>query len=147
MKDKKIIIGIISIILIIIIVSISIFKNTFSRSDNITITELSNVINNKESIIIYVFNSDSNNKYTSKIFNTLDNQNITYSVFDTSKVETIEYKEFLSILDIDYNLFDTPALIYIQEGIMFGNIININDMDIVDKFISDYDLETLKEVI
>ena len=142
--NKKFVIGIVSIILVIILILITIFNTTFSRSDNITIEEISNVITNKESKIIYIFNSDSNNKYTNKIFNTLDSKNIVYSVYDISKVEDTEYKQLLEILNIDSSLFDSPALIYIQEGIMFGNIININDMDIVDKFINDYDLGIIR---
>lgn len=142
--NKKFVIGIVFIILVIILILITIFNTTFSRSDNITIEEVSNVITNKESKIIYIFNSDSNNKYTNKIFNTLDSKNIVYSVYNISKVEDTEYKQLLEILNIDSSLFDSPALIYIQEGIMFGNIININDMDIVDKFINDYDLGIIR---
>ena len=42
------------------------------------------------------------------------------------------------------DVFGTPAIIYIYQGKMFANIINIDSKEVVDKFIYSYDLYTVK---
>lgn len=145
---------ILGIVLVIIIVFISIISNTFSTSggvkgyyaENMLITndEIENVIINGGIKVIYVVDSSDGNIYNEKINSYLEEKNITYSVYDISKVEETEYKELLGLLNIDFELFGTPAIIYIQDGMMFANIIHLNDLDVINRFISDYDLEQIE---
>mgnify|MGYP007005519298 FL=1 len=60
---------------------------------------------------------------------------------DTDKEE---YNKLLNLLNIDKKIFAPPSIIYIREGKMFGNIINIDSNRTVDNFIDNYDLYTVK---
>lgn len=145
-NNKKIlIVGISVIILIVIIILlVSLFGTTYSISDNVSIDEVNSIIDTKENGIIYVLDSSSDSEYNTKILSYLDDNNISYDVYDISKVDDTEYKELLDTLDIDSEIFGCPAIIYIQEGVMFANIININDLSVVERFIQDYDLKVLR---
>jgi hypothetical protein len=116
--------------------------NTYSIGDNIIIDEVNSIIKNKDDKIIYVLNNKSNNSYNKDILDYLSKNNISFSVYDISVADKEEYSNLLSILSINREFFDVPAIIYIKDGFMFANIININDMNIVDRFIKDYDLMT-----
>lgn len=139
-NNRHIVIGSI-VILLVIILSITLIGNTFSIGDNITINEVEDIISNKEDTVIYVFNTNSSNKHTSKILNHLKDKDINFRVYDVSKVESDEYKKILEIFSINSEIFNYPAIIYIKDGVMFANIINIEDLNVVDKFIEDYDLK------
>lgn len=143
-NKKNFLIGGIVVLLIAIILTTSLIGNTYSIGDNITINEVRDIINNKDNSIIYILNTNSNNKYNKKILSYLNDNNIKFRVYDVNKVEEDEYIELLNTFNINKELFDYPAIIYIQDGIMFANIININDLNIVNQFIEDYDLTTIK---
>lgn len=136
-------------IILIIICILSFTTNNFSfisSDDNTYINNdrMEEIAKNKEEIIIYVYNSKSSNKYNSKIKKYLDSNEIKYEIYNVNVATKNEYKKFLKLLDIDYDLFGYPSLIYIKDGVMFANIINISDTKVVDTFIKDYDLATIK---
>ncbi len=50
----------------------------------------------------------------------------------------------LTTLSINPPDFNYPAVIYIKDGSMYSNIININDTKTVDTFIREYQLQDVK---
>jgi len=153
-ENKKVIL--IGFVVIIFVIVISFISSTFSTNagmgeyeylaENMLITndEIKNVISNKDAKVIYVVDSNDGNVFNYQIASRLKDKSVSYSVYDINEVDNSTYKSLLSMLDIDYDLFGSPAIIYIDGGIMFANIIHINDLDVVDRFISDYDLSNVK---
>ena len=74
----------------------------------------------------------------------LDELGIRYYAYDDVNVNRDEYYSFLKLLNIDSELFGFPAIIYINSGDMFGNIINVDSKEVVKRFVDDYDLYTVK---
>ena len=133
---------IILILIGIIIMNLSSTKAVLiQNNDNIDIKE---IISKKETKIIYVYSSDSKKcKYCSKTTKFLKDNQISYLSYDIEQVTKDNYQELLSSLKIDSKLFGYPSLIYIKEGEMFGNIIHIDDIEVLKKFINEYDLKLL----
>lgn len=159
-KNKKIIIISLCIMFIIIglIVVIMYFNNNNSNNDNSGINVKTNnnannntnydsiltMINNNDTFLIYYYNSKSENKNNKDIKKYLDGLGIKYYSCDDASIEKKQYDEFMKLVDIDKDLFGVPALIYIKNGKMYGNIINVDSKTVVKRFISDYDLYTVK---
>lgn len=135
-------------IIIVLLIGIIIVMNLSSTralliqdNDNIDIKE---IISKKETKIIYVYSSDSKKcKYCSKVGQFLKNNKISYLSYDIEQVTKDNYQELLSSLKIDNKLFGYPSLIYIKEGEMFANIIHIDSIDTLRKFIIEYDLKLI----
>lgn len=106
--------------------------------------EIDSIINNKEDGIIYYYNSNSNKKINKEIKKYLDELKINYYAYDDVDVNKEDYVSFLSKLNIDKDIFGVPAIIYIRDGEMYANIINIDNKEVVKQFIDDYDLYTIK---
>lgn len=138
--------AILAIILIVtVILLILIFKTLFGGTISTSNIDLDKIIKNKETKIVYVENSDSSKcKNCSEIKKYLDSTKISYATYDVNKVKDSEYKDFLNKLYIDSEIFNYPAVIYIREGSMYSNIINIKKTSVIDQFIKDYDLEKVK---
>ena len=141
---KEIIIVILSIIIVIlgVLLIISYHRKTYGSSINYD--EMVESINNKDSFLVYYYNSKSNNKNNNKIKKYLDKQEINYYLYNDKNVDKEEYAKFLTLIDIDKELFGMPALIYYKNGEIYGNLINIDGIEVVEKFIKDYDLYTVK---
>lgn len=138
---RKYIFIIVLVLLILLVILISISN---SGTSTITYKEIKNMMEEKETFIVYYYNSKSSNKYNRKIKNLLEDNDINYYLYDDKKVDKEEYNNFTSLLGIDKNLFGTPAIIYIKDGEMYSNLININNIDSYNKYIEDYDLVTVK---
>ena len=147
-KNKKIrnIIIISFIVIIVIIIMILIFHKRVDKDDMNTTTydEIVDMINDKDTFLIYYYNSKSKNKNNKDIKKYLDELGIRYFNYNDSLIKRNEYIELLKLMEIDKNVFGVPALIYIRNGKMYGNIINIDSKEVVDKFIDNYDLYTVK---
>ncbi len=144
-KIRNIAIIIISLVIIIIALLI-ILGNRVKKNDKNTTTydEIVNMINDKDTFLIYYYNSKSKNKNNKEIKKYLDELGIRYFNYNDSLIKRNEYTEFLKLMEIDKSIFGVPALIYIRNGKMYGNIINIDSKEVVDKFIESYDLYTVK---
>ena len=126
--------------IVFILYLIFLYKNFFSTS--FSNKDLEGIITDKKTQVIYVESSDSKKcKSCSKIKKYLDDKKINYMTYDVNKVSEAEYNKFLSTLNIDKELFGYPAVIYIKDGVMFSNIINIDSTTVVDQFIKDYNLK------
>lgn len=145
-KNKKlmIIIGIILLILIIMFIIINHYRDYKSNKNTIEYNKIEKLVNDKDTLLIYYYNSKSSNKNNKKIKKYLDELGIRYYNYNDIYIDRLEYDKFTKLVKIDKNLLNMPALIYIKDGIMYGNIINIDNKDVVLKFIEDYDLYTVK---
>lgn len=99
----------------------------------------------KDEQIIYIENSDSKKcEKCSKIKKYLDDEGINYVLYDVNNYSKKEYEETLKKLTINPSDFGYPAVIYVRDGIMYSNIINIPSTDTVKQFIKDYNLKKVK---
>ena len=71
----------------------------------------------------------------------MDDQKIDYALYDVKEHNNTEYKEMLQSLSINPSDFNYPAVIYVKDGIMYSNIINVDNTDVIEQFIKDYELK------
>ena len=143
-KYKYIFLGIL-LLLIISTIIICIKNNTFNNKVIVTnYDEISEKIDNKDTFIIYYYNSKSSNKYNKKVKKYLNKNNINYYIYDDNKVDKNTYNKFLKLVDIDADLFVLPSIIYIKDGKVYSNLIGINNTNTLDRYIKDYDLVLIK---
>ena len=106
---------------------------------------MSSIISNSETAVLYIWNSDSKKcKDCKEIKNHLDKKKVNYIGYDVKNYEKNEYEKLLTTLSINPPDFNYPAVIYVKEGAMYSNIINISDTKTVDTFIKEYKLENVK---
>lgn len=140
LKEDKFSIGIVCVVIVlfIVIVRISLAKDEIYAN-----VDVNNVLMGTN--VLYMDNTDYNEcKFCNKARVYLDDKGINYKYYNVASVSDDKFKEDLELLGIDKDLFGTPALIYIEDGRMFANIINISDTDVIDSFIKDYSLDKLK---
>lgn len=126
----------IALIVFVIFLYRTFFATSFSNK------EIDEIIANKGTQVIYVMNSDSDKcKNCAKIKKHLEDKSLNYKIYDVKKVGNSSYKKLLDNLSIDDKVFNYPAIIYIKDGSMYSNIINIEDTKVVDQFIKDYNLK------
>ena len=127
--------GLVIAILIVILVVSLILKFVENNSKN-------DILKSKESKIVYIENSDEKKcKKCSEVKKYLDDQKIDYVLYDSKKYSEDDYNKLLQTLSINASDFNYPAVIYIRDGIMFSNIINIDQTKVVEQFLKDYDLK------
>lgn len=123
-----------------IVFGVFLYRTFFGSS--FSTKEINQLIADKKTQVIYVENSDSKKcKDCAKIKKHLDSKSLSYEVYDVKKTGNGDYKRLLENLNIDAEVFNYPAIIYIKDGNMYANIININDTKVVDQFIKDYNLK------
>ena len=145
-KNKKRNIIAICVLIVIILIIILINKYWIPKKDKNTImyNDIVTMIDNKDTFLIYYYNSKSSNKNNKNIKKYLDKEGIRYFNYNDVLIKREEYNNFLKLINIDKSLFGTPSLIYIKNGKMYGNLINIDNSDIVKQFIDTYDLYVVK---
>ncbi len=92
-------------------------------------------INRKKTFFVLLTNSKDCSKcdnYLKKI----DKLDVVYYNYDLSKEN--DYTDFLKKIDLSENVVVTPAIIYIKNGEMVANIMDINDDEVFDEFIKRY---------
>ena len=140
LKEDKFSIAIVCIVVVLFIV---IVRNSIAKDVIYANVDVNNVLMGTN--VLYMDNTDYNEcKFCNKARVYLDDKGINYKYYNVSSVSDDKFKEDLELLGIDEELFGTPALIYIEDGRMFANIINISDTDVIDSFIKDYSLDKLK---
>ena len=140
LKEDKFSIAIVCVVVVLFIV---IVRNSLAKDEIYANVDVNNVLMGTN--VLYMDNTDYNEcKFCNKARVYLDDKGINYKYYNVSSVSDDKFKEDLKLLGIDEDLFGTPALIYIEDGRMFANIINISDTDVIDSFIKDYSLDKLK---
>ena len=132
------------IILVLCVVAVILFINN-KKNDMVKNSDIENIIKEGKTAIIYVENSDSKKcEKCSDIKKYLNEEKINYEIYDVNTNTSKEYKKMLQTLTVNPSDFNYPAVIYIKEGRIYSNIINVNDTKIVKQFIKDYDLTLVK---
>lgn len=142
MKENKKIVILGLAVFILIVVSVMILINNKSSEKNVSIDE---IIKNSETKILYVENSDKKKcEDCKKIKKYLDRKKINYVLYDANKHKKEEYEKMLQSISINPSDFNYPAIIYIKDGSLYSNIINIKDEKVIDKFFQDNNISNLK---
>lgn len=135
MKKKRefLIIGIIILLLIVILVVMKLANNR-----NIKDISIEEIIKSNKTEIVYVENSDKKKcEKCKEIKKYLDKNNIKYVLYDVNKHKKPEYEKMLQSLSINSSDFNYPAIIYIKDGSLYSDIININNTKVIDTFLKD----------
>lgn len=143
-EGKTIVLLVGAIIFVIIVVGVILLLNG-GKLGLVDKDNIEGILKERKSAIIYVENSDAKKcKNCSKIKEFLDEKKVNYILYDVNKVTEKDYHKMLSLLNITVSDFGYPAIIYIEDGSLYSNIINISDTEIVDRFIQDYHLTKVK---
>ena len=144
-ENKKIIVIAVAVIIVIAVVGVIcliVNNGLFSKKVSVDNTTVQNILSNKEEKIIYVENTDEKKcSECKKIKKYLDQEDI---VYDVKQMGDKEYTKLLQMLTINKTDFNYPAVLYFKEGIMYSNVINLEDTKIVEQFIKDYNLKNVK---
>ena len=142
LNNKKMLIGILVGIIIVIVILTAVLYSGKNRT--IDYKGLKSMIDNGETFVVYYYNNKSSNLKNLTIKKHLYKKGIKYYLYDDAKMNKNDYKKLLNLLNLDSKVFGPPSIIYIKDGRMYGNIINIDSNRVVDKFIDNYDLYTVK---
>lgn len=144
-NENKNIFILVVIILVVMLIIYGGLQLINTNTKSIKSTDISDMMKDKKTKIIYVENSNSKKcSKCSEILKHLDKNKINYEVYDVKKYSTKEYEKMLQTLNINPSDFNYPAVIYIKDGVMYSNIINIESTKVVDLFIKDYELKKVK---
>lgn len=141
-STNKSIIYTISIIIIVVLVGLFITKlYGNSNEKNGDLEELNSIIKDKRTTVVYIYNSKKDNKLNKEIKKYLKEIKYDYNNYDIKNVSEKDYKNFLDKINISDKVFGTPAVLYIKDGVMYSNLINITNAKSVKQFIKDYKLD------
>ena len=136
--DNKLIVIICAIVLSAIGIVSLVYNNSNNSVHRVSSKDIKKVYDDKKTILLYVEDSNSNNcKKCDEVKNYLDSKKVDYVLYDVSKSGDKDYKKMLDVYGIDINSFKKPALLYIKDGNMYSNIINISNTGIIDQFLKD----------
>ena len=144
-KENKVIgILILTIVLVICVVAGVLYFN-LNKTDYIKTSDVKKIIKEGKTAIIYVENSNSKKcKNCKELKEYLDSKDINYVLYDVNNNSKGSYKEMLQNLTINPNDFGYPGVIYVKEGQIYSDIINIKDTKVVEQFIKEYNLTKVK---
>lgn len=144
-KDNKQILVLLVVILLVVAAIFLVLKFIGNTSQKVDSANIETIMKNGETKIIYVMSSDkSKAKKSDEIKKYLDSKNVNYVTYDVSKYSKKDYQKMLQDLSINPSDFGYPAVIYIKDGKLYSNIINLESTKVVDTFIKDYDLTKVK---
>lgn len=142
-ENKKIIILVVSILVVILVCYL--IMNFIGNGSKNSSDNIENMMKSSETKVLYIWNSDTKKcKECKKIKNHLKRKKIRYIDYDVKNYSDSKYKKMLTTLSINPPDFNYPAVIYMKDGSMYSNIINIRDTKTVDTFIKEYQLQDVK---
>ena len=142
-ENKKIFILVVAILVVLLLVYL--IMNFLGNNKTATTEDLDKIVKDAQTTVLYVWNSDAKKCSNCKtIKKHLDKQKIDYMSYDVKNYSDKKYEKFLTSLTINPPDFNYPAIIYIKDGVMYSNIINIDNTKAVDTFIKEYKLTDLK---
>ena len=141
-KKQKTLVFAIAFVLIVVAIVLTFINFNKNSSKKIT-EEVKETLKLKKEQIIYVQNTKKCDS-CSKIKKYLDNEQINYTLYNVNNYSKSDYEKFLQEMNINPSDFNYPAVILIKDGIMYANIINVNDTKVVEQFVKDYDLKKIK---
>lgn len=143
-ENKKIMILVVATLFVMLICYLIVFY-IGSNNNVVEKKSIKTVISNNETAVLYIWNSDEEKcKDCKMIKKHLKNQKINYISYDVKNYSKKEYDKLLLTLGINSSDFGYPAIVYMKDGMMYSNTINISDTKTVDSFIKNYELQKLK---
>ena len=91
-----------------------------------------NRISKEESFLIVV--KDKDTEMTKNIESYLKNKNYVYEDLDST--DEARYKKVLYKLDISSDDIEEPTIIYVSEGKIYSSLVNVEDMENFETYIS-----------
>ena len=142
--NKQVIILFVVILLVILGIFL-VLKSVGNTEKKVDSANIETIMKNGETKLIFVMSSDKSKAGKSNdIKKYLDDKKINYVTYDVSKYSKKDYQKMLQDLSINPSDFGYPAVIYIKDGKLYSNVINLDDTKVVDTFIKDYDLTKVK---
>lgn len=93
-------------------------------------SDVSKMISKKETMLIYFYSSSCS--YCSRVQDVLDYKKVSYHFYDISATD---YDEVLRKLGLSKEVVEVPALVYVKDGKMVGNVMKIQDEESVLDFL------------
>ncbi len=144
-ENKKIMILVVAILVVILVCYLIISYATNVNTNVEKEKAIKTVISNSETTALYIWNSDAKKcKNCKEIEKYLNSKKIKYISYDVKNYSKDKYEKLLITLGINPSDFGYPAVIYVKDGMMYSNIINISDTKTVETFIKNYELQKLK---
>ena len=134
------------VVILLVILGIFLVLNSVGNTEKkVDSANIETIMKNGETKLIFVMSSDKSKAGKSNdIKKYLDDKKINYVTYDVSKYSKKDYQKMLQDLSINPSDFGYPAVIYIKDGKLYSNVINLDDTKVVDTFIKDYDLTKVK---
>lgn len=143
-KKKNIIIIVVAIVLLIAI-AIVLATRMKSENEEKQKVDFSKIIQKAETRVVFIGSSDKEKcKNCDKIKDYLDSKKINYLVYDVEDYSNKEYIATLKSIEINPPDFGYPAVIYMKDGKLYANVINLSDTSHLEEFIKTYQLENVK---
>lgn len=129
-KRNYIIIGVLIFLITIFMFYFLITKTSFATNS------IFSDLDGKKSFVIYYTNSNTNKcSNCNKIKEKLDSLEVKYKIYDVGRETRSETEELLKKLKIDFDVL-YPALIVVDKGEMFANLLDINEDTDLEAFFS-----------
>lgn len=143
-NNRLVLIGVVGLIIVIILLFI-LFGGSKKGNGEKQKINVSNIVEKAETKVIFVESSDSKKcKNCSAIKNALSKKNVNFIIYNVENYSEKEYSEDLKKMEINPDDFGYPAIIYMKDGRLFANQINIEDTKVVDSFVDSYELNKVK---
>ncbi len=144
-RNRKIVLLVVAILLLLMIFKTAIGGVEKKKDAAKAKTDISDILKKKETKVIFVGSSDTKKcKKCKEVKDYLSKQGIEYIDYDVENYSESEYKKMLESIEINPSDFGYPGVIYIRDGRLYSNVINIHDIKSVETFIKDYELKSKK---
>ena len=122
------------LITIIFVIPVSILViNKFSSSKS----DLLKYIEQKKNIVIYLTTDECSK--CEEYQKLLDNEHVAYFELNTKKAQ--EFKEIMSRIEMTSKYATAPGVVYVENGKLSANIVDIKNSNELLQFIENYDLQ------
>lgn len=142
-KNRKIVVLVLAIIIVLIIFKVAIKEVEDNNKTKASNNEIKEIMKKKQTKIIYVGSRDSKKCSKCKeVVEYLKKEGIEFVTYEVEDHSKDEYNEMLKTLEINPDDFGYPGVIYVRNGRLYSNVINIHDIKSLETFIKDYELKT-----
>lgn len=145
MDKRKSILIIVVIAIILIAVVVFVATKTKKEETKKQKADFASIIEKAETRVVFMGSSDKEKcANCEKIKDFLDSKKINYLEYDVEDYSKNEYIETLKSIEINPPDFGYPAVIYMKDGKLYSNAINLSDTSRLEEFIKTYDLVNVK---
>lgn len=145
MDKKKNIIIIVVVVVLVIVLGIIFATRMKSEREEKQKVDFSKIIEKAETKVVFIGSSDKEKcKNCDKMKDYLDSKKINYLVYDVEDYSNKEYIATLKSIEINPPDFGYPAVVYMKDGKLYANVINLSDTSPLEEFIKTYNLTSVK---